>query len=80
VLLQFLVEAVVMSLMGGTLGVIAGIATARVLTAVLEWPTDVTLSTVAMAFGIAAFVGVAFGYYPARRASQLDPINSLRYE
>ena len=80
VLLQFLVEAVVMSLIGGTLGVIAGIATARGLTAVLEWPTDVTASTVAMAFGIAAFVGVAFGSYPARRASQLDPINSLRYE
>ena len=80
VLLQFLVEAVVMSLIGGTLGVIAGIATARGLTAVLEWPTDVTVSTIAMAFGIAAFVGVAFGYYPARRASQLDPINSLRYE
>ena len=80
VLLQFLVEAVVMSLIGGTLGVIAGIATARGLTAVLEWPTDVTVSTVAMAFGIAALVGVAFGYYPARRASQLDPIDSLRYE
>ena len=80
VLLQFLVEAVVMSLIGGTLGVVAGVATARGLTAVLEWPTDVTFSTIAMAFGIAAFVGVAFGYYPARRASQLDPINSLRYE
>jgi putative ABC transport system permease protein len=80
VLLQFLVEAVVMSLIGGVLGVIAGIATARGLTAVLEWPTDVTISTVAMAFGIAALVGVAFGYYPARRASQLDPIDSLRYE
>jgi len=80
VLLQFLVEAVVMSLIGGTIGVLAGIGTARGLTAVLEWPTEVTLATVAMAFGIAAFVGVAFGYYPARRASQLDPIDSLRYE
>jgi ABC-type antimicrobial peptide transport system permease subunit len=79
VLLQFLVEAIVMSLIGGTIGVIAGVATAR-LTAALEWPTEVTLSTIGMAFGIAALVGVAFGYYPARRASRLDPIDSLRYE
>ena len=71
VLLQFLVEAVVMSLMGGVLGVLLGIATARGLTAVLEWQTEVTPGTVALAFGIAAFVGVAFGYYPpaARHAS-----------
>jgi ABC-type antimicrobial peptide transport system permease subunit len=80
VLLQFLVEAIVMSLIGGTIGVIAGVATARGLTAALEWPTEVTLSTIGMAFGIAALVGVAFGYYPARRASRLDPIDSLRYE
>jgi ABC-type antimicrobial peptide transport system permease subunit len=80
VLLQFLVESTVLSLIGGLLGVVAGIATARGLTAVLDWPTDVTASTIALAFGIAALVGVGFGYYPARRASELDPINSLRYE
>jgi ABC-type antimicrobial peptide transport system permease subunit len=80
VLVQFLVEALVLSLFGGVLGVLAGIATARGLTAVLDWPTDVTAATVAMAFGIAGAVGVGFGYYPARRASQLDPIDSLRYE
>jgi putative ABC transport system permease protein len=80
VLVQFLVEALVMSLIGGLLGVLAGIATARGLTAVLDWPTDVTLATIALAFGIAAAVGIGFGYYPARRASQLDPIDSLRYE
>jgi putative ABC transport system permease protein len=80
VLVQFLVEALVLSLIGGVLGVLAGIATARGLTAVLDWPTDVTTGTVALAFGIAAAVGIGFGYYPARRASRLDPIDSLRYE
>jgi ABC-type antimicrobial peptide transport system permease subunit len=80
VLLQFLVEAVIMSLMGGAIGVLAGVLTAEGLTAVLEWPTEVAPSTIALAFGIAAAVGVLFGYYPARRASRLDPINSLRYE
>ncbi len=80
VLLQFLVEAVVMSLIGGVIGVAGGIATARGLTALLEWPTEVSPASVGLAFGIAAFVGVAFGYYPARRASRLDPIESLRYD
>jgi ABC-type antimicrobial peptide transport system permease subunit len=80
VLLQFLVEAMVMSLIGGAIGVGIGIVTARTLTAVLDWPTEITLLTLASAFGIAAIVGILFGYYPARRASRLDPIESLRYE
>ncbi len=80
VLVQFLVEAMVMSLIGGVIGVALGLATAESLTAVLDWPTEVSLTTVMSAFGIAAMVGVVFGYYPARRASRLDPIDSLRYE
>ena len=80
VMVQFLVEAMVMSLIGGVLGVGIGLATAQGLTAVLDWPTEVSLTTVASAFGIAALVGIVFGYYPARRASRLDPIESLRYE
>jgi putative ABC transport system permease protein len=80
VLVQFLVEALVLSLAGGTIGVLAGIGAAQALTVLLEWPTRVGVSTVALAFGIAAAVGVAFGFYPARRASQLDPIDALRYE
>jgi ABC-type antimicrobial peptide transport system permease subunit len=80
VLLQFLVEAMVMSLIGGLIGVGVGLITARTLTAVLDWPTDISVATLASAFGIAALVGIVFGYYPARRASRLDPIDSLRYE
>jgi putative ABC transport system permease protein len=80
VLVQFLVEAMVMSLAGGVAGAALGIVAARMLTAVLDWPTEVSLVTVLSAFAIAAIVGIVFGYYPARRASRLDPIDSLRYE
>jgi len=80
VMLQFLVEAMVMSLIGGLIGVGVGLITARTLTAVLDWPTDISVATLASAFGIAAIIGIVFGYYPARRASRLDPIDSLRYE
>ena len=80
VLLQFLVEAMVMSLIGGVIGVGIGIVTARTLTAVLDWPTELSALTLLSAFGIAAAIGILFGYYPARRASRLDPIDSLRYE
>jgi putative ABC transport system permease protein len=80
VLVQFIVEATVMSLIGGVIGVGAGLVTARTLTAVLDWPTEISAMTLASAFGIAAAVGILFGYYPARRASRLDPIASLRYE
>jgi ABC-type antimicrobial peptide transport system permease subunit len=80
VLVQFLVEAMVMSLIGGGIGVAIGIVSARTLTAVLDWPTEISVATLMLAFGIAAIVGILFGYYPARRASRLDPIESLRYE
>ncbi len=80
VLLQFLVEAMVLSLIGGAIGVGFGVVTARTLTAVLDWPTEISAMTLLSAFTIAAVIGVVFGFYPARRASRLDPIDSLRYE
>jgi putative ABC transport system permease protein len=80
VLVQFLVEALVLSLLGGLVGVAAGIGSARGLTALMSWPTVVSPGAIALAFAIAALVGVGFGYYPARRASLLDPIEALRRE
>jgi putative ABC transport system permease protein len=80
VLLQFLVEAVTLSCCGGLAGIVFGFAAAALVTRVLEWPATVSPSAVALAFGIAAAVGVFFGFYPARRASRLDPIEALRYE
>jgi putative ABC transport system permease protein len=80
VLLQFLVEAVALSSCGGLVGIFFGFAAAAVVTRVLEWPASVSPGSVALAFGIAAAVGVFFGFYPARRASRLDPIDALRSE
>ena len=80
VLLQFLVEAVTLSLTGGIIGIIAGYVASDAVTRLLEWPTRVPPSAVGLAFGIAAAVGMLFGFYPARRASRLDPIDALRYE
>lgn len=80
VLLQFVVEALVLSLLGGAVGVLVGIGAARGLTVMMDWPTDISADAVALAFGIAAAIGIVFGYYPARRASRLDPIEALRHE
>jgi putative ABC transport system permease protein len=80
VLVQFLVEAVTLSVFGGVLGIALGFAASALTTQMLEWRTVVSWGAVAMAFGTALAVGVFFGFYPARRASQLDPIDALRFE
>jgi putative ABC transport system permease protein len=80
VLLQFLTEAIVLSLAGGAMGVALGFAASRVFTQVMGWATAVTPDAVLLSFGCAAAIGVFFGFYPARKAAQLDPIEALRYE
>jgi macrolide transport system ATP-binding/permease protein len=80
VLLQFLVEAVLLSIIGGGSGVVTGSAVSRVISAVAGWPTLVSPTAMVGAFLFSAAVGVFFGYYPARRASLLNPIEALRYE
>ena len=80
VLFQFLVEAVVLSLFGGLIGVGFGFALSRGLTQFLAWPAAIPLDAVVLAFGVAATIGIVFGVYPARKAAQLDPIEALRFE
>jgi putative ABC transport system permease protein len=80
ILLQFLVEAATLGLCGGVAGITLGFLAALAITELLEWPATVSLGSVVLAFGIAGAVGVFFGFYPARRAARLHPINALRYE
>jgi putative ABC transport system permease protein len=80
VLRQFLVEAVMLSLIGGAIGIGVGTFGARAIADAFQWPTRVSSNAIAVAFGCSAAVGVFFGYYPARRASRLDPIEALRFE
>ena len=80
ILLQFLIEAVTLSSIGGLLGIVLGIGGAKLLTVVKNWPTQVSTESIIIAFIFSAAVGIFFGFYPARKASQLDPIEALRYE
>jgi ABC-type antimicrobial peptide transport system permease subunit len=80
ILLQFLVEAAFLSLAGGALGVALGMASATLITQLARWPTMIQPGAVLLAFTFASLVGLFFGFYPARRASKLDPIEALRYE
>jgi ABC-type antimicrobial peptide transport system permease subunit len=80
VLMQFLIEAFTLSIVGGLCGVAFGFAASSVVRRLLEWETTMSVGAVLLAFGTALAVGVFFGFYPARKASQLDPIDALRYE
>lgn len=80
ILRQFLVEAVTLSSLGGLIGVGLGIGTSKIISATQKWPTLISLDSILVAFLFSALVGIFFGFYPARKASQLDPIESLRYE
>ncbi len=80
VLRQFLVEAVILSLLGGAIGIGLGVFGARTIADTYHWPTRVSSNAIALAFGCSAAVGLFFGYYPARQAANLDPIEALRFE
>ncbi len=80
ILLQFLIEAIIMTVIGGVVGVAAGIGGARLLTTMVGWPTIISPQAVAAAFVFSVVVGIFFGLYPANKASKLNPIDALHYE
>jgi putative ABC transport system permease protein len=80
ILLQFLTEAVTLSITGGLLGIALGVGTSKLLSVKWDWPTLIPPEWVVYAFLFSAAVGIFFGFYPARKASRLDPIDALRYE
>lgn len=80
ILIQFLIEAVLISIGGGLIGIIVGIAGSKVSSSFTNWPAVISFGSILIAFGFAAAVGIFFGIYPARKASKLNPIEALRYE
>jgi putative ABC transport system permease protein len=78
--LQFIIEALTLSLIGGVIGIIIGVGGSKILSAFAEWPTIISPFYVVLAFCFSGLVGIFFGFYPAYRASLLDPIDALRYE
>ncbi|MFZ2627256.1 MAG: ABC transporter permease [Rugosibacter sp.] len=80
ILMQFLVEAVTLSLIGGLIGILLGISTTALIASLAGWPIALSVSAILLATGFATLIGIFFGYYPARKASRLLPIDALRYE
>lgn len=80
ILMQFLIEAVLISITGGILGVLLGLASTIFIEKFLNWPTSVAMYSIVISFAVCAVTGIFFGWYPARKASALDPITALRYE
>jgi putative ABC transport system permease protein len=80
ILTQFLIEAISLSSVGGIIGIITGVAGAKIIAVVKQWPSLISISSIVIAFLVSAAVGIFFGFYPARKAAQLDPIDALRYE
>ncbi|HUJ18380.1 MAG TPA: ABC transporter permease [Nitrospirota bacterium] len=78
--LQFIVEALTLSLIGGTIGILTGLSAAMMLSYLSGWPTVVSALSIVLAFGFSGFIGIFFGFYPAYKASLLNPIDALRYE
>lgn len=80
ILMQFLIEAVTLSIVGGVIGILAGVGSSQALSAKMGWATLISPESIVTAFVFSAAIGIFFGFYPARKAAKLDPIDALRYE
>lgn len=80
IMMQFLIEAVIISVTGGILGILAGGAATWIISAVAKWPVQIEPSSVILSFMVCTIIGIVFGFYPAAKASNLDPIEAIRYE
>jgi putative ABC transport system permease protein len=80
ILMQFLFESILLSVFGGLIGILLGLLASRVVAALTSWPITVMMGSVILSFVVCTAIGVFFGWYPARKASELDPIEALRYE
>ncbi|HQP28345.1 MAG TPA: ABC transporter permease, partial [Syntrophales bacterium] len=77
---QFIIEALTLSLIGGVIGIVLGVTGAKLLSILAGWSTVISVPSVLLAFGFSGLVGLFFGFYPAYKASQLNPIDALHYE
>ena len=80
ILLQFLTESILLSVTGGIIGIILGIVASKIIGSVMAWPVIILPGSEILSFAVCTVIGVFFGWYPARKASSLDPIDALRYE
>ena len=80
ILTQFLIEAVMISIVGGIIGVALGVGSSFIIKDILNWPIVITTSSIVLSFAVCTFTGVFFGWYPAKKAANLDPIDAIRYE
>ena len=80
ILNQFLIEAILLSVTGGLIGIILGVAASYAVKLIANWPIYIELWTILMSFAVCTFTGVFFGWYPAKKAAMLDPIEAIRYE
>lgn len=80
ILMQFLVESTMLSVIGGIIGILLGIGAAILISSLMNWPTVVMVKSVVLSFLVCSVIGIFFGWYPARKASELDPIDAIRYE